>query len=356
ELANNNFGGSLPDLPPGLAYLDTYTNNFTGTIPNIPQAMQYLELQQNQLTGPIPSLPSNLLTLYLAQNQLSGSIPPLPSSLLNLDLSNNQLNGTIPFSTLPRGSALNGNCFDNPGTSFTNNCPQQPSQTISLGAILGIVAGVLAAVICSVVLLLHWRRRRRLLSADFITADVPMVDAYKVTDLSAGTVSNVRRRESIEVISILGKEDQAAAAGAENPGSNKSKEQHDLFDAMAAVQLKARELTGLEIEEQDPREWSVEDVGMWLRGLRYGDDVVSSFQEQTCTGADLKTLSANEDDCFDALASKFGFFGVGKRFVLTQQICGLFATSSDGSAVVVAGGSAQQETVFLEDIPPSYSI
>ncbi|KAJ3058928.1 hypothetical protein HDU98_005015, partial [Podochytrium sp. JEL0797] len=326
EIANNYFVGSLPDLPSGLGYLDTYTNNLTGTIPKIPEAMQYLELQQNQLTGPIPSLPSNLLTLYLAQNELSGPIPPLPSTLLELDLSDNQLNGTIPFSKLPHGSVLNGNCFDNAGRSVANKCPQQPSQPISLAAILGIVAGVLAAVACGVVFLLQWHRSRRLLSPE---ATATVVDASKEPDLSTSTLLT----DSIEVVPILGNA-ACAAAGAEYPVAGKSKEHHDLFDAMStrmqeqqysttkeqhdlfdvmpAAHLKARELMGREIEERDPREWSVEDVGMWLRGLRYGEDVVASFQEQGCTGAGLKTLSANEDACFDALASKFGFFGVGK--------------------------------------------
>ncbi|KAF7825808.1 putative LRR receptor-like serine/threonine-protein kinase [Senna tora] len=136
-LANNNFGGVLPDsianLSTQLVQLAIGGNNIYGTIPatlgkytnlialalgfnrltgTIPasfgklQKIQLLELGENQFSGEIPISLGNLsqlVELSIPKNNLEGKIPPIFGNwkyLLFLYLSVNNFTGDIPFQDL----------------------------------------------------------------------------------------------------------------------------------------------------------------------------------------------------------------------------------------------------------------
>ncbi|CAN0929290.1 Probable LRR receptor-like serine/threonine-protein kinase At3g47570 [Linum grandiflorum] len=109
QIAQNNFGGSLPqdigNLSTSLKFLSFVDNNIYGNIPSGIQSLVNLEVlgaYNNNLSGNIPSSLGgciSLETLALQGNHLQGIIPSSLSSLRGiqeLDLSSNDLSGQIP--------------------------------------------------------------------------------------------------------------------------------------------------------------------------------------------------------------------------------------------------------------------
>ncbi|KAJ3065512.1 hypothetical protein HDU98_011134 [Podochytrium sp. JEL0797] len=123
----------------------------------------------------------------------------------------------------------------------------------------------------------------------------------------------------------------------------------NVFDAMEQGSSTQDYLRGAksQLGSTSPELWSTEEVGSWLASLQYGEEIVSCFRDQNCDGKFLKMMSATEDGCVDILTSQFKI--VSSRFLLTQQICELFANGGSVSQVAVAGTQVQVEALPVYD-------
>ncbi|KAK2664904.1 hypothetical protein Ddye_003478 [Dipteronia dyeriana] len=108
DLSYNNFEGSIPLVPPTVAYLILSKNKFSGSISFLcgitGEYFSHLDLSDNQLSGSLPNCSirwQRLNLLNLANNNISGKIPNSVGSgcnMLSLHLRNNSLVGELPSS------------------------------------------------------------------------------------------------------------------------------------------------------------------------------------------------------------------------------------------------------------------
>ncbi|CAN0899406.1 Probable LRR receptor-like serine/threonine-protein kinase At3g47570 [Linum grandiflorum] len=170
DIADNNFGGSIPDqisnlsmtlttlqlngnritgnIPSGIENLvslykfEAFQNNLSGNIPSTiwnMKALVLLDLSSNSFSGYVPSSIGNLtrlIKLSLASNYLHGEIPAAIEncqSLLDLDLSANNLSGNIPPQVMSLSSlSILMNLSRN---HFTGSIPIQVGTLRNLGSL-----------------------------------------------------------------------------------------------------------------------------------------------------------------------------------------------------------------------------
>lgn len=96
--------GSIPPLPPSIAYFYVTGNQLTGEIPSLSGLanLREFDASENKLSGSIPALQGqgldSLSFFLVGDNQLTGTIPSIQGVgfLAFFDVSNNQLTGSVP--------------------------------------------------------------------------------------------------------------------------------------------------------------------------------------------------------------------------------------------------------------------
>ncbi|XP_071691231.1 probable inactive receptor kinase At1g48480 [Rutidosis leptorrhynchoides] len=178
SLRFNALSGSIPvDLSSctGLRNLNLQGNRFTGSFPEAffssLRDLIGLNIAENNFSGEISTSFNNftrLKTLYLENNQFSGTLPELENpNLEQFNVSFNNLNGTVPKSlqSKPResflGNSLCGSPLDKlcpnslnvpPAVSVDFNRNRKKKNSLSGGAIAGIVIGSLLGLVVILIL------------------------------------------------------------------------------------------------------------------------------------------------------------------------------------------------------------
>ncbi|GJP84356.1 hypothetical protein CLOP_g14417 [Closterium sp. NIES-67] len=196
RLGGNRIQGEIPPAVSTLSSLRELNlsgNVLLGSIPDalsLLNRLQVLDLSGNSLSSSLPSSLGSfrfLSLLDVSRNGLSSSIPPqlappfLPFLAL-LNLSHNAFSGAIPFGfsnanttataldfsfNRLSGEIYPGNLSLLPASAFAGNpdlcggagypaCPTPPGQSLSTGAVVGIVVGCMAVLVTLVVGLWYW--------------------------------------------------------------------------------------------------------------------------------------------------------------------------------------------------------
>ena len=103
-LGDMRLSGSIPPLPPSIAYFYVTGNQLTGEIPSLSglTELREFDVSENKLSGSIPALQGqgldSLSFFMVGDNQLTGTIPSIQGVgfLAFFFVSNNQLTGSVP--------------------------------------------------------------------------------------------------------------------------------------------------------------------------------------------------------------------------------------------------------------------
>ncbi|KAL9314428.1 hypothetical protein ACSQ67_019880 [Phaseolus vulgaris] len=180
KLSGNSLSGSIPKEVGKLKnvdYLDVSENQLSGHIPETIGeciTLEYLYLQGNSLQGSIPSSLASLKGLQrldLSRNNLSGSIPTDLQNISFLEYFNvsfNMLDGEVPTGGVfqnATGFVVNGNDNLCGGISKLHLPPclfkgKKPAKHLKFRLITVAVSVVVFLLILSIILTIHWMRRR----------------------------------------------------------------------------------------------------------------------------------------------------------------------------------------------------